>query len=101
VDDWVRTRLGAVEALCRELHVRRLDVFGSAAKGSFGADSDVDVLVEFDGRGDPDLFGDYFALREGLERIFERPVDVVVASSVRNPYFRAEVMRTRELLYAA
>ena len=39
--------------------------------------------------------------KEGLEDIFGRPVDVVSVTGIRNPYFRDEVMRTRELLYAA
>jgi hypothetical protein len=47
-----------------------------------------------------DYFGTYFALKEGLEQILGRPVDVVTATSIRNPYFRDQVMRTRELLYA-
>ena len=102
VDERVRSRLGAVTSLCRELGVRRLDLFGSAATGPFDPDtSDIDVLVEFSEQPDADRFDDYFTLREGLERIFGRPVDIVVASAVRNPYFRDEIMRTREQLYAA
>lgn len=48
-----------------------------------------------------DYFGTYFGLKECLERILGLPVDVVSATSIRNPYFRDEVMRTRETLYAA
>jgi predicted nucleotidyltransferase len=40
-------------------------------------------------------------LKEGLESILGRHVDVVVESSIRNPYFRQRVMATKELLYAA
>ncbi len=91
-----------IEELCRELSIRRLDLFGSAAEGTFDASSsDVDVLVEFDGGPGFDYFGTYFALKEGLERILGRSVDVVSASSVRNPYFKQRVLDTRELLYAA
>ncbi len=48
-----------------------------------------------------DYFGAYFTLKEGLEEIFGRQGDVVSVTSIRNPYFRDEVMRTRELVYAA
>ncbi|MHA6805697.1 nucleotidyltransferase family protein [Salinifilum ghardaiensis] len=59
-----------IEELCRELSVRRLALFGSAAEGAFDAScSDVDVLVEFDGGPGFDYFGTYFDLEEGLERI--------------------------------
>ncbi|MFF5991507.1 nucleotidyltransferase family protein [Prauserella flavalba] len=91
-----------IEELCRALSVRRLDVFGSAVGESFNAEtSDVDVLVEFAGGPGFDYFDAYFSLREGLERILGRPVDVVSATSIRNPYFKQQVLDSRELLYAA
>jgi predicted nucleotidyltransferase len=61
----------------------------------------VDVLVEFDVQPGFDYFGTYFDLKEGLEWILGYPVDVISATSIRNPYFRDRVMRTRETLYAA
>jgi predicted nucleotidyltransferase len=100
--DVVEQKRAEIEALCRRLGIRRLDLFGSAVGGSFDPYvSDVDVLVEFDIRAGFDYFGTYFSLKEGLERILERTVDVVSATSIRNPYFRDQVMRTREPLYAA
>ncbi|WP_234817014.1 MULTISPECIES: nucleotidyltransferase family protein [Mycolicibacterium] len=82
--------------------MRRLDVFGSAAGDSFDADSsDVDVLVEFDLSADFDYFDHYFSLKEGLERILGRSVDVVTVGSIKNPYFRRHVMATRQVVYAA
>jgi predicted nucleotidyltransferase len=91
-----------IETLCRGLRIRRLDLFGSAVGGSFDPNtSDVDVLVEFDVQPGFDYFGTYFDLKEGLERILGYPVDVISATSIRNPYFRDRVMRTRETLYAA
>jgi predicted nucleotidyltransferase len=102
VHEVVESKRAQIEALCRGLGVRRLDLFGSAVGDGFDLDSsDVDVLAEFTGGACFDYFGTYFALREGLEQILGRPVDVVTATSVRNPYFRDEVMRTREQLYAA
>ncbi|SBW20869.1 DNA polymerase beta domain-containing protein [Candidatus Protofrankia californiensis] len=98
----IGTRRSEIEALCRRLGIRRLDVFGSAVGASFDVDSsDVDVLVEFDdARTGFDYFGSYFDLKEGLERLLGRAVDVVSVTSIRNPYFRDQVMRTRQPLYA-
>ncbi|WP_433870114.1 nucleotidyltransferase family protein [Saccharopolyspora sp. CA-218241] len=91
-----------IEELCRTLPVRRLGLFGSGADGSFDATtSDVDVLVEFDVGPGFDHFGTYFDLKEGLEGILGRPVDLVSVGSVRNPYFKQRILDTRELLYAA
>lgn len=90
----------SVTALCQRLRVKRLDLFGSATTGGFGPESDVDVLVEFD-RQIGNLFERYFELKESLEAMVGRPVDVVVADAIRNPYFRASVQQTRRTLYAA
>ena len=95
--EMIEQKREGIEALCRGLGIRRLDLFGSAVGGSFDPDSsDVDVLVEFDIRPGFDYFGTYFGLKEGLERILGSPVDVVSVTSIRNPYFRDQVMRTRE-----
>lgn len=98
----IESKRSEIEALCRQLGVRSLDVFGSATSDTFDTDtSDVDVLVEFDSGPSFDHFGAYFGLKEGLEAILGQPVDVVTAASVRNPYFHAQVEQTRETLYAA
>jgi len=90
----------AVAALCQRLGVRRLDLFGSALTADFRPDSDVDVLVEFDRTGG-DLFNRYFELKEQLEALVGRPVDLVMADAIKNPYFKAAVEAQREQLYAA
>jgi len=89
-----------IDELCRRLQVSRLDVFGSAVDESFGPESDIDVLVQFarDGEG---LFNRYFDLKEGLERILGRSVDIVVERAVVNPYFKASIDRSRKNVYAA
>jgi predicted nucleotidyltransferase len=88
--------------LCRRFHVRRLEVFGSAAHGDFDpARSDIDFLVEFEPLQPGAYVDAFFDLKEGLEKLFGRPVDLVSAASIRNPYFRQSVERTKALLYAA
>ncbi len=91
-----------LEQLCRRHHVQQLDVFGSAATGAFRAgSSDLDFLVEFQPLPAGAYADHYFGLLEELERLFECPVDLVVASAIRNPYFRQSVEETRASLYAA
>jgi predicted nucleotidyltransferase len=90
----------AIDQLCRRLQIRRLDLFGSATTDQFAVDSDVDVLVQFD-RGPGNLFNRYFELKEGLEQIFGRRVDVVLEESLKNPYFKVAIERTRKKVYAA
>ena len=83
--------------LCRRFHVRRLELFGSAAGDDFDpARSDLDFLVEFQ-RGAPGAFlRPIFGLKELLEALFGRRVDLVEPSAIRNPYFRESIERSRE-----
>ena len=92
-----------LHALCRRFHVRRLDLFGSAARGDFDPErSDVDFLVEFDPTH-PDALslGTYLGLKEALEELLGRPVDLVEPGAVRNPYLKASIEGSRERLFAA
>lgn len=99
----IEQRRAVIAETCRRHHVRRLDVFGSGARGiDFDPGrSDLDFAVEFDVvRGGPTL-KTFFSLRNELATLFGRPVDLVVLGSVSNPYIKAEVERTREQVYAA
>lgn len=91
----------AIARVCRARGVRRIRVFGSAVEGRFDDErSDVDLLVEF--MPDvQDLFDAYFGLKEDLEKLFARRVDLVMADAVRNPYFQAAATANAEDLYAA
>ncbi len=95
-------RRNELEALCRRHGVRRLELFGSAATGrERRGESDLDFLVEFAPLPPGGYADAYFGLLESLEALFGRPVDLVVASAIKNPYFREAVERTKALLYAA
>ena len=88
-----------IEALCRGLPVKRLGIFGSSLTGSFSDSSDIDVLVVFDKESGIDSFDVYFDLKEKLEGVFNRSVDLVVDKKFRNPYFQSVVDRTRRVVY--
>ena len=91
-----------IATLCRRFHVRRLDLFGSAATGSFDpASSDVDFLVELEDLPPGDYADAYFGLLAALEALLGRPVDLVMSSAVRNPYLLRSIAATRRGLYAA
>ncbi|MCX6023722.1 MAG: nucleotidyltransferase domain-containing protein [Chloroflexi bacterium] len=99
----VATRREEVARLCRELPVRRLDLFGSATSDRFNpATSDLDFVVEFTVPLSPRDYARAFdALQRGLEALFERRVDLVSAKSIINPYFAQSVAASREALYDA
>ena len=87
--------------LCERYGVRRLELFGSAVGGRFDPQhSDLDFLVTFGPVQDLGLAEQYFGLKDELERLFSRPVDLVELDAVDNPYFLEAVQTERQLLYA-
>ena len=92
-----------IAVLCRRYRVRRLEVFGSAARGGdFDTGrSDVDFLVEFAPEARTRAFATYFDFKEALEALLGRPVDLVMPGAVENPYLRAGIERSRESVFAA
>ena len=88
-----------IEIICTDLSLRRLDLIGSAARDDFSETSDIDVLITFE--GDEDLFERYFSLKERLEAVFKRKVDVIEERAIRNPFFRRSVNRDRVKVYGS
>jgi predicted nucleotidyltransferase len=92
-----------LDALCRRFYVRRLDLFGSAARDDFDATrSDLDFVVEFD-RNVPAALSlkTFFDFKRELEVLFARAVDLVEPDALRNPFLKASIERSRETLFAA
>lgn len=90
-----------IRQLCEKHKVSQLAVFGSVVTGEFNAASDLDFLVDFEETlSARDMATAFFGLKEELEAMFSRSVDLVTESSLTNPYFRSSVMEERQPLYA-
>jgi predicted nucleotidyltransferase len=88
-----------IERICCSLPVKRLGLFGSVLSQNFSENSDIDVLVIFDSSENIDLFDKYFELKEKLEEVFKRDVDLVVDKEFKNPVLRESINRTRTIIY--
>jgi len=93
----------ALAELCRRYGVARLEVFGSAARGvDFDPKkSDFDFLVQFEQRTDLSPLEQFFGFSEALEELLGRRVDLVEPSAIQNPYLRASINRSREVVYGS
>jgi hypothetical protein len=80
--------------------MRRLErsVFGSAVRGDFGADGDVDVLIEIAPEARVGLIS-VQRMRDELARIFGRPVDLLTKNGI-NRHIRADILREAEVIHA-
>jgi uncharacterized protein len=96
----VEKKKDALADLCRRFEVDRLDLFGSAATGSFRLDrSDLDFIVRFSPPPPGTYLDRYLDFAEALEELFQHPVDLLTEKSIRNPYFRRNVEATRQAVY--
>ncbi|MEO6062674.1 MAG: nucleotidyltransferase domain-containing protein [Thermoflexales bacterium] len=79
-----------------------MEVFGSALTGLFlPASSDIDFLVRFEALPVRDYAENFFSLKDGLEALFGRTVDLVESEPLRNPYFIEQIRSSRSPLYGA
>jgi len=86
--------------LCATYGVKRLELFGSALHPDFNRDdSDLDFLIEFADVHPLGVFDRYFGLKEELERLFGRSVDLVEIQAIKNPYFRQAIEQNKILIY--
>jgi len=100
----VKLPLDAIAAVCRQLGVSELAVFGSALRDDFRPDSDVDFLVRFVDDDAGPWMGKFLDLEESLGRILKRKVDVVSWNGIEkstNPYRRTHILSNARLVYAA
>ena len=98
----VAERTAEIQRLCGQHHVQRLAVFGSAAMGEHRpGKSDFDFVVEFSSLPAGAYADSYFGLLEDLERLLGGPVELVVGSAIKNPFFRRSVEQTSTVLYEA
>jgi hypothetical protein len=99
----IAERRSEIDALCQRFHVRRLDMFGSAARGDFDpARSDIDFLVEF--AAQEDNLGRFLDFKEALETLLARPVDLVDRKAIqtsRNYIRKRHILTGGEPVYAA
>ena len=89
----------ALAHLCRSHRIRRLALFGSVLRSTDGANSDVDLLVEFEPDAVPGLLG-LAEIEAELSGFLGRPVDLRTANEL-SPHFRHTVERAAEVQFAA
>jgi predicted nucleotidyltransferase len=91
----------AIAALCRKYGVRKLSLFGSAARGEMKPESDVDLMLEFDPASKTSLW-DYPAMQEDFSALFDhRKVEFASPEILRNPFRRKTILPDLKTLYEA
>jgi predicted nucleotidyltransferase len=86
--------------LCKKYSINELSLFGSSIREDFTINSDVDILVSFDGNSKITLF-DIMELEKEFSELVNREVDIVEKESLKNPIRKNRILSTREIIYAA
>lgn len=91
--------INIIRKLCEELGVRTFSAFGSVTREDFTENSDVDFVVDFEEK-DPFKYTDlYFQLKEKLEKLLKRQIDLIEERAIRNKFFKKELDETKVLIY--
>jgi predicted nucleotidyltransferase len=90
-----------IAALCRKYGVRKLSLFGSAARGEMTSKSDVDLMVEFKPGQAPSLWDGPDMQKEFSTLFNGRRVDLVPPEIMRNPYRRKTIEPDLKVIYEA
>jgi predicted nucleotidyltransferase len=86
--------------LCRSHKVDKIYAFGSSITNQFDPkSSDIDIVVKINIDDPADRGEALLSLWDKLEALFQRKVDLLTEESIRNPYLKSNINRTKKLIY--
>lgn len=91
--------INLIKQFCELYKVRTLSTFGSVNTEKYSNESDIDFVVDFN-EDDPFEYTNlYFLLKEKLEKLLKRQIDLIEDRAIKNKYFRKELDETKVLIY--
>ena len=92
-------KLNLIKKLCEQYKVKTFSAFGSVTRADFNNESDMDFVVDFN-ESDPFEYTHlYFQLKDNLEKLLKRHIDLIEYRAIKNKYFRKELDETKVLIY--
>lgn len=88
-----------IDELCKIHKVKSLYAFGSVLNEKFNSNNDIDLIVDFSGVALEEYADNYFDLKFTLQDILKRPVDLLQAKAMKNPFFKKKIDSEKELIY--
>jgi predicted nucleotidyltransferase len=95
----IESNIERLRLLCQKHKVGKLFVFGSVLSNRFNVDSDIDLIVDFNEVDLRNYADNYFTLKDELEKLFNRKVDLLEAQAIRNPFFKESIDQQKRLVY--
>jgi hypothetical protein len=91
--------MNKIRDLCAKHRVSKLFVFGSVLTNKFSKNSDIDFVVAFNDINLYDYADNYFDFKNSLEKLFQRPVDLLEDNAIKNPFLRKSIDASKQILY--
>ena len=88
-----------IAELCKKYKVKTLYAFGSVLTRRFNKNSDIDLIVDFQGVPLENYFDNYCDFKFSLQDVFNREVDLLEEKAIRNPILRRSIDRNKQLIY--
>ena len=95
----MHTNITGLQKLCESHKVAKMYAFGSVCSDRFDAKSDIDLLITFKRMSYASYADNYFDLKEKLEKLFSREVDLVSEHTIKNPFLAKTINATKTLIY--
>ncbi len=90
-----------IRSLCKKNKVKNLFVFGSVLTDRFTANSDIDLIVDFDSTNPLEYADYYFNLKFALEDLLNRKIYLLENKAIKNPYLRENIDNSKIPFYAS
>ena len=97
----IDNNIDKIKTICTQYKVAELFVFGSVLTDDFKKSSDIDFLVKFSDVELYDYADNYFDLKESLERLLKRQIDLLEDKAIKNPYLRLSIDASKRLIYVS
>jgi hypothetical protein len=91
--------LAKLKNTCAMYHVDKMYLFGSALNSSYYVHSDIDLLVKFKQMDLAKYLQNYMELKENLESLFRRKVELLEEQTFKNPILIKSINKSKELIY--
>ena len=95
----IDSNINEIEKLCLENKVKMLYAFGSVLSDAFNNKSDIDLVVDFDIIAISEYADNYYNLKFGLQKLFNRQVDLLEHKAIKNPFFLQHLNQQKRLVY--
>lgn len=95
----IERNMQTITALCQMYKVNKLFVFGSVLTERFSKDSDIDLVVDFNKENISDYFDNYYNLKDSLQEVLGRKIDLLEEQAIKNPYLRKSIDSSKMLIY--